>query len=198
MNRGMNETPPTRPTRPTIFKSHQVLASLITSQEPHIFQQPFNTCFFEDFKNPFLSQQKSMLVSSYLDRKSNPLVLVSWFSWFSCVSWCVSHAFLVSCLPRSRNPQGLCKPPRDPASLLWMLCFLVQGNWRRFGENHREPEDLNCQLRKGTKERKNVNKLKHGLGHFARFHQVGASSDTKEIHGNTEYPSIVKVSLGDL
>jgi len=128
----------------------QHISSLITSQELHIFQQLFNNCSFEEFKDPLLSRQKSMLDYSYLDKKSNPLVLL-----ISCFYWVlfVSHVclmrflFLSASKSESTGPLQTSSGSRlgevsEGCGWLWMLCFLVQRQertCRQSAESHREP-----------------------------------------------------------
>jgi len=86
-----------------VIRYIQHISSLVTSQELHIFQQLFNNCSFDEFKDPLLSQQKSMLNYSYLDKKSNPLVLlISCFYVFLFVSIGIYRVLFVShvCLMR--------------------------------------------------------------------------------------------------
>ena len=137
-------------TRPTIFKAHQILSNLITSQELHIFQQLFKTCSIEDFRDPLLSQQKSVL-------DSYPTFIQP-----SCLEVGIHRAFadLLGISPRcAKRCAQQCAAVRsediDVEKTLWMLristdamdgciccaCANQTGIWRSG-----DTEKLNCEL----------------------------------------------------
>ena len=147
----------------------QQISSLIASQELHIFQQLFNNCSFEEFKDPLLSQQKSMLDYSYLDKKSNPLVLL--ISCFYLFLMClVRFLFLSASKSESTGPlqtssgSRLGEVSEGTVDGCGCCAFLCKDS-REPGDNlQKVTENLNCQLRwKRMKEQKSMNKLKDGL-----------------------------------